>query len=162
MTDQRLREAADKLEIYDVLARYCRGLDRLDPELVRSVYHEDAMDHHGPFDKLGQEFAPDVVALVRENTDSAMHFLSNVSIELRGEVAWVESYMLALNSHAGNYQDVGARLVDRFERRDGAWKIADRLMILEFVRETPMGPPSPLLGMFSRGSRDAADPSYKR
>jgi ketosteroid isomerase-like protein len=162
MSEQRLREAADKLEIGEMLTRYCRGLDRLDAEMIRSVYHDDAMDHHGPFDKLGKDLAPDLVKMVREGTDNAMHQLSNVSIQLDGDTAWTESYLVTWASHGSNYQDIGARFVDRFERRAGAWKIAERLMILEFIRTTPMGEPSPMLAMFSRGSRDRTDPSYAR
>ena len=162
MNEQRLREVADKIEITEVLTRYCRGLDRLDPKLLSSIYHDDAMDHHGPFDKLGKELAPELVKMVREGTDGAMHLLTNVSIELKGDTAWTESYLVTMMNHAGTYQDIGARFVDRFERRGGPWKIAERLMILEFVRATPMGEPSPMLGAFSRGARDHTDPSYKR
>ena len=34
-------------EILEVLARYARGVDRADGELLRSCYHEGAMEEHG-------------------------------------------------------------------------------------------------------------------
>ena len=45
-----VRKLLDKQEIYEVLCRYCRALDRGDEKLLRSVYHPDAIDHHGIFD----------------------------------------------------------------------------------------------------------------
>src|SRR4051812_49257879 len=49
------REAAvvsrlrDESEIRAVVARYARGMDRGDHDLVRSCYHADATDAHGDF-----------------------------------------------------------------------------------------------------------------
>jgi hypothetical protein len=44
-----LQQLIDKLEIHEVLTRYCRGIDRCDAELLESVYHPDATDNHGQF-----------------------------------------------------------------------------------------------------------------
>lgn len=156
-----LRQIADRMEINDVLVRFCRGLDRLDADMVASVYHDDAMDHHGPFDELGRDLAPKLVELVGGSTKVGLHCLSNVTIDLDGDLAHVESYMTTFTQDDAVYTDIGARCVDRFERRDGVWKIADRLMILEYMRTLPVGEPHPMLGMFARGSRDRSDPSYR-
>ena len=37
----------DKQEIYEVILRYCRGIDRLDEELLLSVFHPDAYADFG-------------------------------------------------------------------------------------------------------------------
>ena len=42
-TDARLARLADRLEIRDVVYRYCRGIDRREYDLVRSCYHHDAV-----------------------------------------------------------------------------------------------------------------------
>lgn len=42
--------------LYGVIARYCRGIDRLDMALVRSAYHPDGVDHHTGFDGGRDEF----------------------------------------------------------------------------------------------------------
>src|SRR5262245_17777267 len=48
-----VRVLLDKQAIQEVLARYCRGVDRADLELLRSVYHPDAIDNHGTFNGNG-------------------------------------------------------------------------------------------------------------
>lgn len=48
-TEARLMAAADKEEIRDALYRYCRCIDRGDAEVMKSAYHEDAIEHHGTF-----------------------------------------------------------------------------------------------------------------
>lgn len=156
-----IQEISDRMQIHDVLLRFNRGLDRLDAEMVASVYHDDAIDHHGPFEELGKTLAPKLVDLVRSHVNVGLHCVSNVSIDLDGDVAHVESYTTTFTQDKDVNTDIGARCVDRFERRNGEWKIADRIMILEYVRTLPVGEPHPMLGMFARGARDRSDPSYR-
>ena len=39
-------ELADREATRDCLFRYCRGIDRADPDLLRTVYWPGAMDYH--------------------------------------------------------------------------------------------------------------------
>ena len=39
-----VRELKDRQEIYDCIMRYCRGIDRLDRDMLLSAYHPDAVD----------------------------------------------------------------------------------------------------------------------
>ncbi|SDZ41729.1 hypothetical protein SAMN05216215_10714 [Saccharopolyspora shandongensis] len=48
--------ASPRTLIYEVQCRYCRGIDRLDLELVRSCYHPGAVDHHVSFDGDRDQF----------------------------------------------------------------------------------------------------------
>lgn len=53
----RLEEAADKVELYELVVAYCRAMDRRDVDLMRTLYHPDAIDDHGSlFDGTGEEF----------------------------------------------------------------------------------------------------------
>ena len=47
--EQRLRALVDRQAIHDVILRYCRGVDRMDRELLLAAYHSDAIDDHGLF-----------------------------------------------------------------------------------------------------------------
>src|SRR4029077_1779781 len=44
--EAKVQELADRAEILECMHRYTRGMDRLDRELVRSAYHDDAIDIH--------------------------------------------------------------------------------------------------------------------
>ena len=57
-----LQRLLDKQEIYEVLCRYCRGIDRLDEPLVRSCYHPDAVDNHGLYNGSVDHFVASAFA----------------------------------------------------------------------------------------------------
>jgi hypothetical protein len=57
-----------------------------------------------------------------------------------------------------------SRYVDRFERRDGDWRIARRVVVTDSARTDTVAPwqgTSPISSM-TRGTRDHADPVYRR
>ena len=157
--DEQIREMLDKQALNDLLVRYCRGIDRLDKELVLSCFHDDAYDDHGSFkgspkeflDQLWERSATKAVAFIE-------HKLSNVSLEVEGDTAYGESYLEMHQLSEGELVEGYGRFVDRFERRDGEWRIAHRRVILEWA--TP-GRGYDTAG-FVHGSRDRADPSYDR
>jgi hypothetical protein len=43
-----IRELVDRQQITACLHRYTRGCDRIDADLIRSAFHPDAIDYHGP------------------------------------------------------------------------------------------------------------------
>lgn len=160
----------DEAEIRRVLYRYVRGIDRHDPELVRSCYHADADDNHGNFSGTRDEF----VAWAAEDTAQyafTSHHLTNMIIEVCGDVALVETYALTANAGdtvAGTGKDFvgGFRYIDRFEKRDGVWGMVMRNNYVEWTSavpalESPIGdvPDHYLNGV---PSRDRDDPSYQR
>jgi len=124
-------------EIRTVLLRYCRGVDRLDRALVRSCFHDDAVDSHGNFEG-DVESLLDWMWGVLSKFDSSMHFVGNMLIEVEGELARAETYGIAF--HRGDpakpHRNLvnGFRYVDRFERRDEAWRIARRTVVTEWTR----------------------------
>lgn len=74
-------------EIRDVLARYVRGVDRLDAELIRSCYHPDAYEVHGIFNGNAHEFA----TWRARQTIRSHHVLSESAIKFDGDRAFVET-----------------------------------------------------------------------
>jgi hypothetical protein len=71
--DSKSQELQDKAEIREVHMRYCRGIDRMDFDLVRSCYHPDAIDRHGAYEGGVEGFikwAGEVLPLF----DTTMHF----------------------------------------------------------------------------------------
>ena len=160
-----LRDAMDHLEIRDLLARYCRGIDRGDPALIASVYHEDGYDDHGTFRGSPRDFAQVVVDRMDATGVIGSHNVTNVLIELDGDTARGESYFITWNPEAdattgeGRLMLVLGRYLDVFERRAGVWKIASRQVVIDSAEPEADGSPWARLGDFSRGARGGTDPS---
>jgi hypothetical protein len=97
-----------------------------------------------------------------------MHFLGNCLIEFEGEdVAFVETYCQAFQrlrdaSRAGTLQDlhVLCRYLDRFERRDGRWAIAARVVVYETQDVREVADTDPFPAGFAVQVHGAADPLY--
>lgn len=130
-----LRDLLDKQEIHEVVLRYCRGIDRLDLDLVRGCYHPDGIDHHTGFDGTVDEYIAWVGPKL-ELLGGTMHHVGNHLVELFGDIAISEAY--STNVHWGhpNRGDFtsGARFVDLMERRGGRWAIAERWAVREWTR----------------------------
>jgi SnoaL-like domain len=160
-----LQRLLDKQEIYEVLCRYCRGIDRLDEPLVRSCYHPDAVDNHGLYNGSVDHFVASAFARQRTLV-SACHQLHNVMVDIRGDEALVETYSTAIERRRGEAADlvdniVGCRYIDRFERRQGGpWLIALRTVVIDWSRSEPVDEGWTASKDFRRGSRNRQDPVY--
>ena len=163
--DGRLRELWDLREIERVILRLARATDRRDSEAILACYHPDAEDDHGAFRGSAAEFAawvPQTLAIF----EATQHFLSPPRIELEGEVARCETYCTAHHlfppEAPGGARDaiMGLRYVDRFERRDGAWRIARRTCVWDYTYLVPAGERWPFGPEWRLGRPDRDDPSY--
>ena len=112
-----------RMAIHDVVLRYCRGIDRMDQELVRSCYHADATDEHGSFAGTVDEYLVWVFRLLAKY-DSTQHLLANHLVDFGGGspasgVAVSESYGVSVHQTADGGPSrnlaVGFRFVDRFD-----------------------------------------------
>ncbi len=160
----RLARAADCQEIRDCLMRYCRGIDRGDSDILGSAYHDDATEHHGPFEGLVSDFIPFVLEVL-EKVEVCLHMVTNIHIELAGDKALSEAYFIAIQREKGDDVEdyIAGRYLDQFERRQGEWRIAHRQVMLDWSRREPYNGPSPYgpLASFPLSRRDKADPLYK-
>lgn len=140
-----LDEISAHLEIRQTLARYSRGVDRRDLAMLKSVYHDDATDDHGLFRGTGHDFAEWLLAMHNQFPQIGQHHITQSYIELDGRTAHVESYYLAINpmvdadSGSPYLMPTGGRYLDRFEQRDGAWRIARRVCTIDWSRERLTG-----------------------
>lgn len=182
MNDQKLIELLDKQDISDVIITYARSIDRMDEPMLRSVFHQDSQHAHGFTGPSSDPSAPskpgepgDFVAYAFDvlNTHTrTQHQLGNILIELEGNNAYAETYFTAYHRMrakgdpmaAENAYDtemdflVGGRYLDRFQKRDGIWKITHRTGLTDWMRTEPPSTqgffdiPSELLG--HRGEKD--------
>lgn len=162
--ESRWRELLDKQSIADVVLTYCRGVDRLDFDLVRSCYHDDAVEHHTGYDGGIDGF----IAWLREALSpfaGALHMVGNQLVEVAGDQARCESYGTAYHwgepaEDASVNFTTGFRYVHRFARRDGGWRIAERWAVREWARTVPAGVVRPRTEPGPLPRRDRTDPLY--
>lgn len=132
-----LQALLDREAIRDCLHRYCRGIDRADEAALRSAYWPDAEDSHGAFQGSAEGFIAQALARLRAG-GRRVHSIGNILIELHGDAAAVESYFLALQSGAADPEletFLCGRYVDRFERRQGEWRVARRTVVYDWIEE---------------------------
>lgn len=158
-----LDEVAAHLQIQQALFRYCRGVDRGDPELISSVYHPDAIDAHGAWTGPGKDFASYLVPVMDQVPLIGQHHITNVLISLDGDEAAVESYFVAFHpeetADGAAHALVCGRYLDRFERREAGWLIADRRVVIDVSRPLTPIPDWRGAAYFPAGARREADPS---
>lgn len=161
--ERRVRRHDDLAAINDVLASYCRGVDRVDEATLRAIYHEDAIEDRGSGLFIGKahDWIPWTLSLLPVFT-STQHCIFNVLIDLQGDKAFTETYFRAYHrfgspqkneAEAATGQKVnedvewpegdielllGGRYIDRLEKRNGVWKFAYRKMINDWVHQRPI------------------------
>ena len=155
-------EAMDICAIQRLLARYARGIDRMDRNLLESTYWPDGIDNHPGYRGTRDDFIDHTMVLLEKHWDRTTHFLGQSLIEVDGASACAETYFYATHIRKGEKSDRfetwSGRYVDRLERRSGEWRIAERHVIIDWNNIAPFNeskdPRIPL------GRRDREDKSY--
>jgi len=150
--------------IRDAIKRYCRGVDRLDEDLMKSAYWPEATDDHGVFVGNAMEFV-EMCMVSHLRWRSTNHCIFNHSVELdpdgihaRGE-AYNVTFLFQLDDDVldtwyGRYLDV-------YEKRDDEWRILERVCVHEgtttgLVSKMAIDSPSFRAGSFDRPSSGRA------
>jgi hypothetical protein len=173
---------AARLAIQDLVHRWCRAVDRLDFDAMRSVFHADASDNHNHY----SGDIPGLLDWIRDRHQRitfSMHMVGNMVIEFaRPDLALVESYvwciqrypaeakeaLVALTGGARGAEGQGmdlmacSRYVDRIEQRSGEWRIARRTVITDWKGLQPFddGAPAPR-SHWNVGRHSMDDPLYQ-
>lgn len=171
---KKLQRLVDKNEIIEQLYRWSRGTARRDWDLVRTVFHGNARDDHGTLDGSLDEFI-NWQKRHHSGVDQSVHFLGNFLIDfIDDDHALSESHVIAFHHYPEEHARadiVGAeaakgmkemnsiivgRYLDKFERRDGVWRIAHRQAVFETALTHEGG--RNLLPHWMAATRDADDP----
>lgn len=148
----RLAKVADQLEIAQVINAYAEGVDGKRAELVMSCFHPDATFQYldeapAPVAAFFAASAPNAEGLV-----TTCHYLSNHVAIVDGDSADSQVYLWAyhlVNAKAPHRPPlfpakgeayaviIGGRYLDRFERRDGRWRIARRRLVFDWSFNAP-------------------------
>lgn len=161
--EQAVAQLLDKDEIWQCMLRYSRGLDRLDLDLLRSAYWDDARSLHGTSDGSVEDFLAFWLP-AQSGREVVQHTMTNFSVRFDGEdAADSETYFVAYLKSLGDdrLEMLGGRYVDRFERRSGEWRILTRLLVFDWQATADASGMTERLAVNHRGSRDRSDPSYE-
>lgn len=138
-----MQELADKESIRELGLLYCRGVDRKDPQLLRSLYTEDATDTHGDtFDGPANDYV-DFLESAFPYMRYSGHHVCNHLISLDGDEGEGEIYALAYHlipDGSGGWQEdfMCVRYIDRYRRcGDGRWRFAKRVVTYDLRTRRP-------------------------
>jgi hypothetical protein len=170
MSDGLLRTldyVKSRIDILDCINQYARGMDRLDPDMTNSAFHEDAVLDYGVYVGNPAGFIEYFYDLHRRFHHSTNHMICNHVCELDGDTAHTETYFAVANNnqHGPAFGLAGGRYVDRFERRNGRWAIAVRKCVAEWDSTPGIELVDKLTEAFvavGKLSRDRSDLSYQR
>ena len=162
--DPRLQRLIDRQDILDVLHQYAHAADRADEPRLVDVYHPESWDNHGSYKGDGRAFAKRVCENSGER-ETMSHLMGQSQITVDGDSAGAETYFNATIQRLVDdvhYIDMmGGRYVDRLERRDGQWRILDRVCTCEWSFTTRVEDEWHERGEFVQGTFDRNDVSYK-
>ncbi len=103
---QKMLELLDKQEITEVINKHARSLDRMDGELMKSTYWEDAIEEHQDpiypdlfhYNDNAHKFVPMAMEGFKA-LKTTQHRISNILVEVNGDKATAESYVWAYHVH---------------------------------------------------------------
>jgi len=170
--DPEIQALLDKEACRELVRQYTRGLDRCDADIMKAAFHADGLfDHADHFNGNAHEFC-DFAAQYLKTLGPHQHIAGQHIIELDGDTAYGEAWGFAfhrVNTPEGRSVDsiLGARMLDRYERRNGVWKIAHRRTVVEWNLDVDSnetwgagGMGEPHMDPKHMGKKDRSDPIY--
>lgn len=153
-------------EIRGCIYAYARALDRLDRELLEAQFWPDARVDYGAFYQGLVAGFIDTALRFQGAMRDTQHLIGNITIDVSGNCAQAESYVHAnhILMEGGKLVQlmVGARYLDRFERRDGVWKLCYRTEVMDWGRWLPISERwFELAKELPKGLRGREDLSYR-
>lgn len=135
MTDE-LATLVAKDKISHVLAAYCRGMDRIDDDLARSLWHPDGeANYEMVFEGTGEQFC-DWVADFHRGLVRTSHEILNKTIVVKGDRAASETYVEVnlMREEDGKYflTTSHGRYLDQWSERNGRWAVDKRRYVRSF------------------------------
>jgi ketosteroid isomerase-like protein len=162
------QEIVDEFQLRRLVHAYCRAVDRGDIESLKNLYHHDAVDAHGGFSAGTVEEFLGELAAARPYIRTTQHNITTVNFMIAGDTAEGEIYTIAVHTFAGRDHDVdlliGGRYLDKYEKRDGTWKITKRTIVTDWAQmrdPSAMDLSHPITKGTLKGTLDASDPSYQ-
>lgn len=162
--EHEVNEMLAERAITRIIHRYAHAADRGDVPMMELCFWPDATLDIGIFNGGVETFLEGFRAAQSDPTRQSRHQLGNIYIEanLAEHEARAETYCVGgsrMRSDDGTLVDRMAhvRYVDRFEERDGEWRIHRRVVAFDWSTATPVVGNEPLKDTYVVGRRGPGD-----
>jgi 3-phenylpropionate/cinnamic acid dioxygenase small subunit len=147
-----MQEMSDRLEIQDLLARYCHAIDARDWDALDAVFTPDARIDYSETGGAAGSFAEIKAWLPRalERFPAYQHLVATSRLDVTGDEARCRTILFNPMVHrnaAGEDQVffIGLWYRDRLVRTPEGWRIAERYEEMAYAHNTPALEPAPAL-----------------
>jgi ketosteroid isomerase-like protein len=149
-------EALDRLALQKLVWTYCHAVDRGDLALVRSLYHDDAIDDHGAMFCGSPDAYVAWLPAMLANWRLMRHEISTMQFLIAGEQA--EGVLSCTAWH----RTAHGRYLDQYRRAAGVWRFQSRALVLDWTEERAVSAGAMPDDGIATGRAGADDPLYAR
>ncbi|WP_226016570.1 nuclear transport factor 2 family protein [Novosphingobium sp. FKTRR1] len=131
-------DIADQFALQQLVQAYCHAIDRRDYVLLRSLYHDDAIDDHGAMFCGGPDAYVAWLPAMMANWAATVHSIGNMLFLIDGDSAEGELQTVAYHrTVATPVREIiaGGRYLDRYRKRDGVWRFWRRSLVLDWFED---------------------------
>ena len=136
--EQQIAELIDRSAIRACIEQLARGEDRRDINLISGALWPDSVSDYGVFRGTFDEYLAWVVP-GSPSLPATQHVLGQSYIVLDGELARSETQVISYHrvDMGDEHRDsvIGGRYLDSVERRDGVWRISNRMMVYDWSQD---------------------------
>lgn len=138
--EMTLQGAQDRMALQHLVQAYCHAVDRQDYGLLRTLYHDDAIDDHTPYFCGNAAAYIDWLPSMLAQWAATTHTVFTPIFCLQGDVAQGEVAARAWHLTLDRQRQFVAwgRYADHYTRRDGIWRFSRRAFILDWSEERPV------------------------
>ena len=140
MTDitEDLKALIEREKIRHCIINLARGEDRRNGDLIRASYWSDSTTDYGVFKGSFDEYFAWVIP-GSPAIPNTQHILGQTFIDLQSDVAFTETHVTSYHrvDMGADERDtvIGGRYLDRLEKRNGEWRIAQRTMLYDWFQD---------------------------
>jgi hypothetical protein len=138
---QAIRTLLVKERLHELEMAYCRGVDRRDPDLLRSIFFEDAIEEHGDMYRgSATDFVDWVFNEFIGKYELTTHYVLNEWYRVDGDRAEGETHRIShhrVRTPEAKETIAACRTFNRYECRNGIWKISYRGVVRDWIYERP-------------------------
>ncbi|HSV79418.1 MAG TPA: nuclear transport factor 2 family protein [Ramlibacter sp.] len=138
--ETELRALIVKERLHELEMAYCRGVDRRDAVLLQSIFFDDAVEEHGDMYRgSAVEFVRWAIEEFLPQYENTTHYVLNEWYRVEDDRAEGETHRVSYHRQRKDGALVetlaACRTFNRYECRNGVWKISYRGVVRDWVTQ---------------------------